>query len=77
MISAVGSNTLTILPGVSVTPRKTRAVVCRSTWLTSGIIASNSCFIPCGTALLFLIHHSLHSALDLLGKPLRLVSYLP
>ena len=26
-----GSNTLTILPGVSVTPRKTRAVVCRST----------------------------------------------
>src|SRR5499427_4649472 len=49
----VGSNTLTILPGVSVTPRKTRAVVCRSTWLTSGIIASNSCFIPRSTACCF------------------------
>src|SRR5215469_14870005 len=45
--------TLTILPGVSVTPRNTRAVVWRSTWLTSGIIASNSCFIPCRTACCF------------------------
>jgi hypothetical protein len=53
MISAVGSNTLTILPGMSVTPRKTLAVVCRNTKLTSGIIASNSCFIRRSTACCF------------------------
>jgi hypothetical protein len=44
--------------------------------LTSGIIASNSCFFPRSSAL-FLIHRSLHAAVDLLREPLRLVPYLP
>src|ERR1700716_3157931 len=42
MISVDGSNTLRILPSACVSPRKTRALVCFITCLTSGTIASSS-----------------------------------